>query len=149
MQYIDKSINWRFKKFLQDEIYKLKNIIETKDIKKNGPLITSTFSSEVLNGEQFVDIELLIPINSSEINLPSEYNFKKVFHLVNALHLRYEGIPTEKEITNCYNMIQNYIIEHNLQAVSNVYNVDNNDFEFKKNSLPIIDMYIGISLCKL
>lgn len=58
---------------LQIEIAQTAKIIEKYQAVKAGPLITSTFSAEIVNGEYLMDMEIMIPLNKP---FPSDQTYK-------------------------------------------------------------------------
>ena len=77
---------------IQQELMSIGKYIQENNLKKNGPLITTTFSIEQSASMPLLDMEILVPLNQ-EVNLPSPYVFKKVFHIKNALYARHQGNP--------------------------------------------------------
>lgn len=132
---------------MQEEMKKIGQMMSKMGIKKNNPLVTTTFALEEKDGQQIMDIEILIPINSVE-GLPNEYRLKKEFILVNAIYVRYEGNPML--LQNVIDEMIKYINENNLQQITSAYNVyikdASNDIDL--NNM-IIDVYIGVSSNKL
>ncbi|WP_405175142.1 hypothetical protein MHI27_28300 [Paenibacillus sp. FSL H8-0261] len=127
---------------LQIEIAQTAKIIEKYQAVKAGPLITSTFSAEIVNGEYLMDMEIMIPLNKP---FPSDqtYKHKKIFHLVNALSCRFMGNPVGVEST--YESIIKYISDKGLQQITafyNVYTSDNSEASLEKM---IIDIYVGVN----
>lgn len=135
------------KKMTQEEInsemMKIGKLFQDNGIKKAGPVVTVTFAMETKNGQPLLDMEILIPMDK-KVELPTEYVFKPVFHIVNAVYARHEGNPAN--IQNTYNDMLAYINQNKLQQITAGYNVQ------LKDMLPgmtpdemIIDVYIGVS----
>jgi effector-binding domain-containing protein len=127
---------------LQKEIVQMSKIIEKYQAVKVGPLVTSTFSAEIVNEDYLMDMEIMIPLNKP---IPSDqtYKQKKIFHLVNALSCRFMGNPVGVQST--YESIINYITDKGLQQITAFYNVyisDNSDASLEEM---IIDIYVGVN----
>jgi len=135
------------KKLKQDELNNEINIIQNffidNKIKRGGPLVTAIFNVEQVNGEQIIDIEILVPMDKKNV-LPEKYNFKENFHLTNAVYARHEGNPAFLQQT--YNELIKFINDNNLQQITSAYNVYINDLASIDNlDAMIIDIYIGIN----
>jgi len=131
------------KKIIQEEfqleIEEIGRFLESKNIKKNGPLITTILNIEVINGIQVFDTEILVPIEK-KIDFSEKYSFKKIFYLTNAVYLRHTGSLID--LGNTYDRILSYIDENKLRQITSAYNlyIENGDLENI-----IIDVYIGIN----
>lgn len=122
------------------EMNKIGNFFKTNGIKKSGPVITTTYA---VVEDGVLDIEILVPMDKA-IELPTEYRFKPVFKLVNALRVRHEGDPTL--LQGIYNEMIDYIKKNNLQQITTGYNVTIKDIEEGMNLDEwVIDVYIGVS----
>jgi len=108
-------------------------------------MITTTFKVEVVDGEQIMDTEILMPIDK-KIDLPEKYNFKELFalfHLKNSLYTsytRHKGNPAELQET--YEQLNQYAVDNDLKQITSGYNVYVN--EGKDHEDMIVDIYIGI-----
>lgn len=127
---------------IQTEIMNLAKLLKEHGIPKKGPLITATHGLEVVDGQQVLDMELLVSIDR-EIELPDKYSFKEVFHLVNAVRVRHEGNLENLQTT--YNDLNFYIQQNKLQQITTAYNVNVNDEKVAQGEEPIIDIYIGVN----
>ncbi|GIP17638.1 hypothetical protein J40TS1_32800 [Paenibacillus montaniterrae] len=116
--------------------------LQESGAQKAGPMISATHSVEIVNGEQMLDIEFLVAIDRV-IELNSPYKFKDVFQLVNALYTRYVGDPNK--IEDAYNELFTYILRHELQQITSVYNVNVNDDKIQYGESPFFDLYISIN----
>lgn len=125
---------------MQEEMSKIGQFFENNGIKKTGPIVTTTFGIEK---DGTIDMEILVPM-SKIIDVPSEYRFKQIFKLENAVYVRYEGNP--KFLQSVYNEMISYIHENNLQQITTGYNVTVRDnTEGITIDEVIIDVYIGVS----
>ena len=117
--------------------------LQENKLKNVGPIITSTFSVENVDGEQLLDMEILVPVDK-EIETSGEYQFKKKFQLVNAVYARHEGNPNLLQET--YSELMGYIQKNNLLQITTAYNVNVKD-PTSADDLDnmIIDVYIGVS----
>ncbi|MGB3973081.1 MAG: DUF5085 family protein [Peptococcia bacterium] len=128
---------------IQGSLGKISNYLKDNNIKKDGPIVTTTFAVEQVDNQQLIDMEFLIPTDRV-VNLPDEYQFKKEFRLVNALYTRYQGNP--QMIENVYNELMKYINDNNLQQITGAYNVQIKGMELGYSLDDIItDIYIGVS----
>ena len=128
---------------VQQEMIQIGKFLESKDINKNGPVVTATFAVEEVDGQVILDMEILVPMDKS-IALEGEYKRKKVFHLVNAVYARHEGNPSL--LQNTYNQMLEYVQENELQQITAAYNVNMVDLQQGQSmDEMIIDVYIGIN----
>ena len=128
---------------VQQEMTALDKYLDDKEARKNGPIITATFSMEVCNEQPLIDMEILVPL-ASKIDVDKKYVFKEIFHLVNAVYARHKGNPAT--LQNTYNEMTKYINDNNLQQITVPYNVNIVDMQNTKSiDNIIIDIYIGIN----
>lgn len=124
-------------------IKEMEQIIYENSAGKKGPSVTATFAIENNGSQPIMDIEILIPLNK-EIRVPSDYKFKPIFRLNNAVRIRHQGNPAM--LQNSANELMKYIADHKLTPITTGYNVtvqeptNPNDVD----SL-IVDMYVGVS----
>lgn len=128
---------------IQQELMNFGRIMEEKGIKKNGPMINTTYSIENSDGKQIMDIEYLFPVDKKIEGLPEKYEFKEKFYLKNALYTRHKGNPNLLQET--YNRLNIYSQDNKLRHITSGYNV----FIDEPKSIDdlekaIIEVYIGI-----
>lgn len=111
-------------------------MIEQCGAKKNGPLISTTYGSEMLNDHQLLDMEFLMPIQGGVLDLDK---IKPTFLLTNALYSRFQG-RIEKMDTVLNKMMQ-YIQINGLSQITSIYTLNVND----DPKDPILDIYIGLN----
>ncbi|MHB8062262.1 MAG: AraC family transcriptional regulator [Ruminiclostridium sp.] len=131
------------KKKINSEMIKIGKFLQYNELKKAGSIITATFAIETQNGQPLLDMEILVPIDK-KIELPREYVFKPVFHIVNAIYARHEGNP--KTFQNTYNDMLTYIQQNKLQQLTAGYNVQVKDL--MSGVTPddmVVDVYIGVN----
>jgi effector-binding domain-containing protein len=139
------------KKMPQTEIEKamisIGAFMKDNNLSKNGPVITTTYAVEMENNIPHIDMEILIPIK--EDKLPDDsYNFKKEFHLTNAVYARHTGNPAM--LQNTYQEMMNHIKENNKQQITTGYNVNIKEIKPGESmDEMIMDVYIGINPNKL
>lgn len=122
-----------------EEMNKIAKFLEKKNIKQNGPVITATFAIDNERDNPLLDMEILVPMDR-KAELPEEYGFKNIFHIVNAVHAKHTGNPAALQDT--YNELLAYIKKNNLQQITAFYNV----YTKKDASEALnIDVYIGIN----
>jgi len=99
-------------------------------------MITTTKSLEIINGEQIMDVEFLIPV-SYRIPVEEPYTFKSKLRLSNALYAKVSDIT---QLQDTLNMVNQYIIEHMLQPITSAYLV-----QTKQDNQLCVEVYIGIN----
>ncbi len=125
-------------------VRQLGNYLKANSIKKAGPTITATFSSEQKYGETVLDMEILIPVD--RLFAPEYgYIFKSKFQLLNAAHLCYKGKPELLQAI-CDEFIR-YIREHEYHDTSAVYNVMADEPRLVNDGSGdiTVDLYIDVS----
>ncbi len=128
---------------MSDIMNDIGKILKNNNAIKNGAVTTSTFSIEVINNQQIMDIEILVPIDK-EINLPKGYIFKKKFSLTNAVKISHYGNPALMQ--NAINELNAYITENNLVPITSGYNVTVKEPISQADiDNMIVDIYVGIS----
>ncbi|OMF13959.1 AraC family transcriptional regulator [Paenibacillus amylolyticus] len=128
---------------IQQEMMNIGKFLEQNDLKKNGPLVTVTFAIEQSNEQPLLDTEILVPLDQPT-KLYGEYNFKNVFHLMNAVYARHEGNPNTLQDT--YNELNQYINQKGLQPITAAYNVNVVDLQPGQSmDNMIVDVYIGVN----
>jgi hypothetical protein len=99
-------------------------------------MITTTKSIEVINGEQILDIEILLPV--FDLFVPKKpYDIKETIKIANAIYAIADDITKLQETMD---EINNYIIANRLQAITSAYLV-----QTKKHNLPYTEIYIGLN----
>lgn len=109
-----------------------------KDFLVNGEeiIITTTKSLEVIQGEQIMDVEILLPIDG-QISVENPYEFKKEIKITNALYTKIFNIVNLQENLNIVNQ---YILDNNLVAITSAYLI-----QTKHENKQYIEVYIGIN----
>lgn len=128
---------------LDNELEKIGDFLQENGATQAGAIVTVTYEIEPNNGKPLLDMEILVPMDK-ELELPDEYVFKPLFHIVNAVYARHKGNPAALQET--YNEMLEYIQQNNLQQITVGYNVLINE------PMPgltiddmIIDVYIGVN----
>lgn len=49
-----------------NQMKKIDLFLKENSITKNGPSVTTTYSAEIVNGEQIIDMEILLPISDPD-----------------------------------------------------------------------------------
>ena len=118
-------------------------VIKENGANKNGCATTSTFAIEVVDNQQVMDIEVLVPLDK-EITAPDGYVFKKQFKLTNAVKIRHEGNPSLMQ--NSANELMKYISDKGLTPITSGYNVTVKEPTSQAEiDNMIIDIYVGVS----
>lgn len=126
---------------INDQITRFVQKLKESGAQKSGPMISTTHVVEVIDNEQVLDIEFLVPIDR-EIEFETPYKYKREFQLVNALYVRYIGNPME--IHGTINNLMTYISSRGMQNITSLYNVNISENEQDKNET-IVDLYISIN----
>lgn len=127
---------------INKEVEKFKKLIIEKEAREIGPMISTTYSMEMINGQNVLDIEFLVQIDSP-IYIEGPYRFLEVFQLTNALYTRYVGDPSE--IEEVVNNMYSFIIDNKLSPIATLYNLNINNV----NGTSTIDLYIPLNPNKL
>lgn len=121
----------------------MNRIIKESTTEQNGSFISATYSSEIENDEMVMDMEILCPVKN-KIALPDGYEFKPVFHLVEAVKLEYEGHPNEAPAA--MQKLMQHIAESKLTPITPIYNIvtyePKSKEEFDKYAM---NVYVGVS----
>lgn len=121
----------------------ISQIMKLCGTKKNGPVVTSTFSIKVIDNQQVIDIEILVPVDK-EIAVPEGYIFKKEFLLTNAVKISHIGNPALMQ--NTANELMKYISENKLTPITSGYNVTVKEPTSQQDiENMIVDIYVGVS----
>lgn len=127
---------------IHSALVQLTEFMKEKDIQRTGPMLSTTFDIEEVDEELILDMEFLVPVNR-EVAVPVDYQFKPLFHLVNAVYKQHVGNP--ETLQNTYDELVNFMQENNLQQITSGYNVTVNEDELELGGFPIIDVFIGVN----
>lgn len=117
-------------------------IVERSKAKKNGCTVTVTHNITVENGQQVLDLEIMIPLDK-EIAVPAGFEFKNEFSINNALMVRINGNPNQMQ--GALKELSEYIKEKNLKPNTPLYVVT-----VKEAKIPaevndmVTEIYIGV-----
>lgn len=143
---MENVISYRNEITQQDTIHimrEMNSIIKESLAKKNGLTVTATYNVINYDKNPIVDMEILIPLDR-KISVPSNYVFKPIFRLNNAVKMQYKGHPAKLQ-ENIKEFME-YISAKKLTPITPSYNVT--VYEPKnKDDLEnyAVDMYIGVS----
>lgn len=121
-----------FQKALMDMV----NLYKDYSIDNGEYLITTTKSIEMVNDEQVMDVEILMPV-SYRIPVKDPYVFKNRIKLTNAL---YEKVTDITKLQDTLIMVDQYMLDQKMQAITSAYLV-----QTKENNQPCVEIYIGIN----
>ena len=107
-------------------------------LNKCGPMISATYGVELIDGEQCIDMEFLLPIDG-ELKGILEYDFKPEFYIKSSLYTRFSG--NQLYIGKAYEKLMDYIAKHNLEKIRVGYHVNVNEEEMRFGKEPVIDIY--------
>lgn len=99
-------------------------------------MITTTKSLEVINGEQIMEVEFLLPV-SYRIPVEGPYIFKSKLKLSNALYAKVTDLT---KLQDTLNQVNQYILDNKMQPITSAYLV-----QTKQDNKPSIEVYIGIN----
>lgn len=120
----------------QNTLINMANVYKNFSIANGDYIITSTKALEVVNGEQILDVEILMPV-TYRMPVEETYTFKSKLKLTNAL---YKKVIDITKLQDTLNMMNQYIIEKKLQPITSAYLI-----QTKQNNQPCIEIYIGIN----
>ncbi|BEP29307.1 hypothetical protein [Helicovermis profundi] len=129
---------------LNEEIQKIGEIVKEEKLNLKSGLITSTYSMQLKEGKQFLDVEILLSVDR-EVKLPNEYTLKKEFVLKNAIYKKHIGDPNG--LGKSAEEMINYINQNNYQSITSLYCVQPMQVTDVNN--PEIECYIGVNPNKL
>lgn len=117
-----------------------KSLVDMVDLYKGYTveeyIITTTKSIEIINGEQVMDVEILLPV-SYRIPVEEPYVYKERLKLTNALYMKVLEVA---KLQDALNEMNQYILEQRLQPITTAYLV-----QTKNNNQPCVEIYIGIN----
>jgi effector-binding domain-containing protein len=127
---------------MEDVMRNFENLIHENKACKTGPTVTATYAVENEFGQSVMDIEVLIPLDK-KIATYSDFKFKPLFRLNNAVKIRHEGNPAM--LQNSANELMQYINSHDLMPITAGYNVTVRE-PASQNDVDnmIVDMYVGV-----
>lgn len=125
------------------EMVNISKFLSIAGIKKTGPVITATFGVENTDGQVYIDMEILIPLDK-EVVVPEPYVFKKLFHLKNAVYSRHGGNP--QYLQNTLSEMMEFIKDKKLSQITSVYSVNVKELmQGETIDNMITDLYIGVN----
>lgn len=127
---------------MEEVMRNFENLIQENKACKTGPTVTATYAVENEFGQSVMDIEVLIPLDK-KIATYSDFKFKPLFRLNNAVKIRHEGNPAM--LQNSANELMQYINSHDLMPITAGYNVTVRE-PASQNDVDnmIVDMYVGV-----
>lgn len=106
------------------------------DYTEGGCVITTTKSLEELNGEQIIDVEILMPVRY-RIPVEEAYVFKTNLKIINSLYMKVVDVT---KLQDAFSMLNQYVLDHKLQPITSVYLV-----QTKVENLSLIELYMGLN----
>lgn len=128
----DKLTSHKFQEVLMETARQFKDYM----INNVETIITSTKAVEIVDNEQILDVEILIPV-SYRIPCSEPYVFKEKIKIDNALYFREDDIT---KLQDTMNKMNQYILDNRLQPITSAYLV-----QTKQDNKMITDIYIGIN----
>lgn len=117
-------------------------ILAKNNAKKNGSTVTITHNITVENGQQVIDLEMMIPLDK-KISVLNGVNFLPEFVLNDAFKIRIEGNP--QQMQGAVQTLAEYIKSKGLQANTPLYVVTIKDAKtpLEVDSM-ITELYTGV-----
>ena len=117
-------------------------ILANNNAKKNGCTVTITHNSIIKNGQQIIDLEMMIPLDK-EISAPVGFEFLSEFVLKDAFKVRIEGNP--QQMQSAVESLAKYIKNKKLQPNTPLYvvTVKEAKTQFDIDSM-VTDIYTGV-----
>lgn len=118
------------------------SILLQNGAQKTGNTVSITHGISVENGQQIIDLEMMIPLDR-KINAPDGFDFMPEFSLTNALQMRIEGNP--QQLQTAIQKFAEYIRNKNFKPSTPLYVV-----AVKESTGPldvddmITDLYSGV-----
>ncbi len=123
-------------------MWQLHRIIKENNASRTGYGITAIHFAEVIEGDEFVDEEIDIPLDR-EIAVPDNCTFNKEFTIENAVKVRHRGDP--QKIIESIEKLVDFLWENKLNSISPLYNAIVNRGRSKDDiDNVIIDLYVKI-----
>ena len=123
-------------KEFQEKLINMVNTYKDFSIANGEYMITTTKSLEVVNGEQVMDVEILMPV-SYRMPVEEPYSFKNKLKLTNALYVKVTDIA---KLQDSLNMVNQYIMDNGLQPITSAYLI-----QTKQENQPCVEIYISIN----
>lgn len=125
------------KKYILELVKFISNHLYVLGLEKNGNIIFSLISED----KEDAEYEILIPVNGV-VTKCSEYSYKPMFSLKNAISIRHEGSLSDlKEATL---KLEEYILSNNYLPATKTYYIVIREGDSNAENC-IIDIYIGIN----
>lgn len=126
---------------IDKEFAEMAAYIKLYKLNQVGGIITTVHKID--RESQLLDMEIMIPIEHKAKD-SKKYTVKPIFHLVNALHLGYQGSP--EKLTSAHQEIFKYVAENQLQPITPLYNFYSNKLDETQSLDALkVDLLIGIN----
>ena len=106
---------WVTQQTSNEQFAKMETLVTEATAKKNGTIVTATNAIEMRDGENVMDIEILIPLDK-EIKVSEEYKFIPKFEISNALKIRIEGNSSQWQ--TAMQTLSEYMKKYKLQPTT-------------------------------
>lgn len=128
-------------KDIDKEFAEMAAFIKMYKLNQVGGIITTVHKID--KDSELLDMEIMIPIEHKATDL-KKYTVKPIFHLVNALHLGYQGSPGN--LSTAHQEIFKYVAEHKLQPITPLYNFYSNKLDETQSLEDLkVDLLIGVN----
>ena len=120
-------------------------MLAKNEARKDGNVVTITHNVTVENGQQFIDIEMMIPLDK-EIVVPSGFVFLPEFLLNDAFKIRIIGSP--QQMQDAVQILAEHIQNKNLKPDTPLYVVTVKEAKTQMDIDDMItDLYTGVETC--
>lgn len=127
---------------INQKLFILEKFIKDNNLKK-GYMITTTYSMELVDGQQKLDIEILCSVEQLK-SIPDDFMLKPIFRLTNALKISHYGNPAL--LQNRAQQLIEYANTKCYTPITSIYNVTVVEPKSKEDIENMqIDLYLGVS----
>lgn len=122
---------------LQQTVISMGNQFKEQVLPGSEYIITTTFSAEIVKGEQIVDTEILIPLKE-EIKVEAPFVFKGKIKIEHALYTKLE--EDISQVGSLMEQVNSYVIDNKLTPITSAYIIQS-----KQGNGVGIEVYLGLS----
>lgn len=120
----------------QKEIINIVNSFKDYAVNNGEYIITTTKSVQIVEGEQILEVEALLPVNY-RIPVAEPYSYKNKIKIVNALYMKIDDVA---KLQAALEYVNQYILEQRILPITSAYLV-----QTAQEGKPCTEIYIGIN----